>query len=79
MLNALHLPKLGNKSSLKGSGLSYKQNTVYRDNLGQNIGGKIYCWCEIVLYRKSSISIFQHFFASIDRIFNLGRRLSIRL
>ena len=79
MLNALDLLKLGNKSSLKGSGLSWRQNTVSRDNLGQNIGGKINCWCEIVLYRKSSISIFEHFFASTDRIFNLGRRLSTRL
>ena len=36
-------------------------------------------FCEIAPYGKSSISIFQEFFASIDRILILGARLSTRL
>ena len=35
--------------------------------------------CEIVHYGKSSISIFQEFLASINKIFFLGERPSTRL
>ena len=37
MLKALELPKLLKKSSLKETGASKNQNTVSRDNPGQNM------------------------------------------
>ena len=35
--------------------------------------------CETARYGKGSISIFQQFFASIDKVFILGGRLGTRL
>ena len=40
---------------------------------------KLYFFCEIATYGKSSISIFHEFFASIDKILILGARLSTRV
>ena len=48
-------------------------------NSGQNISGKLYFFCEIAPYGKSSISVFQEFFASIDKMLILGARPSTRL
>ena len=48
-------------------------------NPGQNISDKLYFLCELAPYGKISISIFQEYFASIDKIFILGGRLSTRL
>ena len=73
MLKASELPKLSNNSNLKRSRTIQKQNTVSRDNHEQNIS------CKTVHYGKSSISIFEKFFAIIDKIFNLGERLGTRL
>ena len=58
---------------------SLKQNTVCGDNLGPNTSDKLWFLCEIGPYGKSSISIFQELFASIDKILILGARLSVRL
>ena len=63
LLKALELPKLLNKSNLKGSGASGKQNTVCGDNPGQNVSDKLVL-CEIVPYGKGSVFIFQGFFAN---------------
>ena len=41
MLKALQLPKLTNKSTLKGSGASEKQKIVSIDNHEQNIWDKL--------------------------------------
>ena len=51
--------------------------TIY--NPGQNISDKLKFFCEIALHGKSSICIFQEFFACIDKILILGARLSNRL
>ena len=48
-------------------------------NPGQNISDKLQFFCEIAPYGKSSISIFQDLFASIDKILILVARLSTRL
>ena len=48
-------------------------------NPGQNISDKLYFFCEKAPYGKSSISIFQEFFASIDKMLILGARLGTRL
>ena len=48
-------------------------------NLGQNISDKLQFFCEIAPYRKSSISIFQYFFVSIEKMLILGARLGTRL
>ena len=40
---------------------------------------KLWFSCEIVHYGKSLNSIFQEFFASIDKIWILGGRISTRL
>ena len=48
-------------------------------NPGQNISDKLQFFCEIAPYGKSSISVFQEFFASIDKSFILGAGLSTRL
>ena len=48
-------------------------------NPSQNISDKLQFFCKIALYGKSSISIFQEFFASIDKILILGARLSTKL
>ena len=45
----------------------------------QNISYKLQFFCEIAPYGKSSISIFQEFFASIDKILILRAGLSTRL
>ena len=47
-------------------------------NPDQNISDKLF-FCETAPYGKSSISIFQEFFASIDKILILGAALSTRL
>ena len=52
------------------------RNFIY--NPGQNISDKLYFFCEIAPYGKSSISIFQEFFTSIEKILILGARLSAR-
>ena len=54
--------------------VSYKENTVCEDNPGQNISDKLQFFCEIKPYEKSSISIFEEFFASIDKILILAAR-----
>ena len=48
-------------------------------NHSQNIRDKLHFSCETAHYGKSSISIFQQLFASIDKIFVLGGRLGTRL
>ena len=48
-------------------------------NHSQNIRDKLHFSCETAHYGKSSISIFQQLFASIDKIFILGGRLGTRL
>ena len=48
-------------------------------NPGQNTPDKLQFFCEIGSYEKSLISIFQEFFAGIDKILILGARLSTRL
>ena len=67
LLKALELPKLLNKSNLKGAGASGEQSTVCGDSPGQNISDKLVL-CEIVPYGKGSIFIFLGFFASIGKI-----------
>ena len=48
-------------------------------NPAQNFLGKVLFLCEIAPYGKSSISIFQEFFASIDKNFILEGMLSTTL
>ena len=48
-------------------------------NHGQNIRDKLQFLCEIGHYGKSSISIFQEFFASMKKVFILVGRLSTSL
>ena len=48
-------------------------------NPAQNVSDKLKLLREIAPYRKSSFSIFQEFFVSIDKILILGARLSTRL
>ena len=72
MLKALKLPNLSNKSNLKWPGGGQKQKTVCRDDNGQNISGKFCFSCEIAEYGKSSISLLQQFYASIDKDLALG-------
>ena len=48
-------------------------------NHRQNVWDKLWFSCEIGHYRKSSISIFQEFLASIEKNLILGGRLSTRL
>ena len=55
-----------------------ESKTCFRDNHGKNIWEKLLFSCEIVHYGESS-TIFQHFFASSDKIFILAVRLSTRL
>ena len=75
---ALDLQKLSNKSNLKRSRASLKQETA-RDNHSQNIWDKLYFSCEIVHYGKSSISVFQEIFTSfIDKILISEEGLSTR-
>ena len=76
---ALDLQKLSNKSNLKRSRASLKQETVYRDNHSQNIWDKLYFSCEIAHYGKSLISVFQEIFTSfIDKILISEEGLSTR-
>ena len=49
------------------------------DNPGQNISDELQFLCEIARKGKTSISIFQQFFASIAKILILGARLRTRL
>ena len=42
----------------------------------QNISDKLYFFFEVAPYVKSSISIFEELFASMDKILILGARLS---
>ena len=58
--------------------VSYVSRKIYL-NPGQNISKKLSFFCEIAPYGKGSISIFQEFFASIDKILILGARLSTRI
>ena len=46
----------------------------FRYNHSQNIGDKLYFAWEIGHYEKSSISIFQKFFASTDTNFHFGKK-----
>ena len=55
------------------------QKNVFRDNGRENTREKLQFSCEIVHYRKSSISILKAPFASIYKIFFLERRLGTRL
>ena len=63
------------------------KNQVWRSLVGvvsrvsyiPNIWDKLKFLCEIVHYGKNSISIFEEFFASIDKIFILAGRLDTRL
>ena len=48
-------------------------------NHSQNIWDWLLFSCEIAYYRKSLISVFQEFFASIKKILIMGGRLSTRL
>ena len=48
-------------------------------NHSQNIWDYLYFPSEIAHYRKSLISVFQGFVASIDKIFILAERLGTRL
>ena len=41
-------------------------------NLSQDIWDQLWFWCEIVHYEKSLISVFQEFFASINKSFVLA-------
>ena len=41
-------------------------------NLSQDIWDQLWFWCEIVHYEKSLISVFQEFFASINKRFVLA-------
>ena len=45
---------------------------VFRDNDSQNLLDKLWFSCQIVKYMKVLISIFQQFFASVNKIFFLG-------
>ena len=56
-----------------------KKNTVCGNNPGQNISDKLQFFSEIAPYEKSSFSIFQKFFTSIDKILILGARLKARV
>ena len=42
---------------------------------GQNVSDNLWFLWEVVPYEENSISIFQEFFASIDKILILGARL----
>ena len=59
--------------------INYKGKGAASNNLnhGQNIWDKLLFLCEIVHYEKSLNSIFQDFFASIDKILILGGRLGL--
>ena len=61
--------------------LSFEASVSVKEiyNPGQNISDKLYFFCEIAPYGKSSIFVFQEFFASIDKILILGAELSARL
>ena len=48
--------------------VSLKQNAVSEDNPDQNISDKLYFFCERAPHSKSSISILQEFFPSVDTI-----------
>ena len=48
-------------------------------NHGKNMWNNELFTCEIIQYGKSSISAFQQFFASIDKVLILWGRLSTRL
>ena len=54
----------------------YNKNTVCGDNPGQNILDELQLFCEIAPYEKCSISIFQEYFTSIDKILIFGARFS---
>ena len=56
---------------------SSKSGNVNIYNPSQNISDKLWFFCEIAPYGKSLISIFQDFFASIDKISILGARTRI--
>ena len=58
---------------------SFAAGGLWVYNHGQHISGKLKFFCETAPYGKSSISIFQEFFASIGKILILGARLSTRL
>ena len=77
MLRAL----LGGGGLLTANNLFLLQFSVldFLYNPGQNISDKLYFFCEIAPYGKSPISVFQEFFASIDKILILGAGLSTRL
>ena len=55
------------------------KKTFFRDNPGQNIWDKLQLLCEIAHYGESSISIFNKFCASIEKIFILEGRLGTRI
>ena len=56
----------------------FKDLTTTMDKIFDKLD-KLWFSCEIVHYGKSLNSIFQEFFASIDKIWILGGRLSTRL
>ena len=71
------LPKLSKKLSFQGSGVSYNQKQVPRNNQLQNAGEKSQFSPEIAHYGTSLIPIFYEFFARIDKIFILTGTLDI--
>ena len=79
MSKAWELPKLSKKFSLTGSGASWNQKKVSRDNHSQKNYGKLWFSCKIAHYGKGLNSFFQEFFASVNKMFILAGRLGNRV
>ena len=79
MLKALGLPKLSNKSSLKGpEGELEAESCFQRQSCTKHLGQTLVFMRNSALREKFN-SFFQEFFASIDKTFILGHRLGTRL
>ena len=70
MSMALDLQRLSNNQIWRG----LWQRNVSRDNHPLNVCHKLQFSCEIVHYRKNSISVFQEIFASADKVLFFERR-----
>ena len=75
----LSLKLVVKKKIRKGLGQVRSKILFAEKNPGKNISDKLYFLCEIAPYGKSSISIFQECFASVEKFLILGARLGARL
>ena len=78
-MKSLIVTKIVQKVNFEGNWEELEAKAVSRDNHRKNIRDKLYFSCQIAQYRKTLISNFQQFSASINNILSLEGRLSTML